>query len=379
MKKGNSRTGPFSARKKGIWILAGLAAGLLIITWVFAALDIDRSIAGRFYSPAQGWPLGDLQPWRFLHQYGTIPGIILTVAALVAWFGALVRPGMAAWRRPLMVIVLTSIIGGGFIINGMVKPYWGRPRPRQVQEFGGLWQYRGIFPPGQVGKGESFPCGHCTMGFVFVPMIFLHRRSRSLAYGGAAFGLVYGSLISTARVLQGAHYASDCIWSLGILMMTAAALHYLILRVPEAESPRVALMSSSRRIFLGAGISAAVLVIALSFMTRRPFYETHEKVIASDPALSRLVVQADVDYEKTQVRYSPDEDELRVRLNAQGFGLPNVSYSLQTSVRREGDTVFLTFNVLPGGYYSELNHTIEVFLPQGEKDRLAVEFRRSEP
>jgi membrane-associated PAP2 superfamily phosphatase len=50
------------------------------------------------------------------------------------------------------------------------------------------------------------------------------------------WGLGYGTLMSTARLLQGAHYVSDAFWSLGVMgalrlsafTFSSFNLHYLI-------------------------------------------------------------------------------------------------------------------------------------------------------
>jgi membrane-associated PAP2 superfamily phosphatase len=44
----------------------------------------------------------------------------------------------------------------------------------------------------------------------------------------ALLGLVYGSLVGCARVVQGAHFASDVLWALGIVYFTALAMFYVL-------------------------------------------------------------------------------------------------------------------------------------------------------
>ena len=154
-------------RAKGWSLIAVTLGTLLLVSWAVVHWDLDRSIAGRFYSPSDGWYLGDRQPWRWLYEYGTIPGIMLAVAALIAWITCLVKTRLHYLRPYFLIVVLTAVIGPGILVNGVLKNYWGRPRPRQVQEFGGRWEYRHLHQPGTPGRGESFPCGHCSMGFTW--------------------------------------------------------------------------------------------------------------------------------------------------------------------------------------------------------------------
>lgn len=73
------------------------------------------------------------------------------------------------------------------------------------------------------------------MGYVLVAGVCLvsPRRPawrRGLALGGA---LTYGSLVGFARIVHGAHFVSDVLWSGGLMCFTVAALHALL----PARSP----------------------------------------------------------------------------------------------------------------------------------------------
>ncbi len=62
-------------------------------------------------------------------------------------------------------LILSVVIGPGLIINAVFKDHWDRPRPRDVVEFGGMLQCTPAPLRGE--SGESFPCGHCSVGFLY--------------------------------------------------------------------------------------------------------------------------------------------------------------------------------------------------------------------
>jgi membrane-associated PAP2 superfamily phosphatase len=53
------------------------------------------------------------------------------------------------------------------------------------------------------------------------------RRPRAAALGLVA-GLVAGSILSMQRIVVGAHFLSDCVWSAGIIYLTALASERVI-------------------------------------------------------------------------------------------------------------------------------------------------------
>ena len=252
----------------GLAVLATISLLMATGTWVIADRDLDLKITGQFFRPDTGWYLKDAQPWRFLYDYGTIPGLLLTVGSLILFFAGYFRKRFRNWQKYMLLVLLTSILGGGIIVNSILKPYWGRPRPGQIKEFGGMWDYRHPYQPGTPGKGQSFPCGHCTMGFLFTSLVFFRRKSRPIAYAGGAFGLVYGSALGVARIVQGGHYPSDVLWSLGVILSVATVLYFFVLRIPDHESQKEVRLTGTRKHLAIACL--AVLIVALSLIFSDP-------------------------------------------------------------------------------------------------------------
>ena len=359
-------------RRNGLIFIAAVLGSLLVMTGLSDYWDLDRRISSMFYTDASGWFLNGTPPWSWLYQYGTIPGVALTAVSLVVFVAGVVRRRYRPWRRYALLICLTAVIGGGLIVNSVLKPFWGRPRPGQITEFGGQWEYRSPLQPGIPGKGQSFPCGHCTMGYIFVTLFFLRRHSPKLAWVGGSFGMCYGALVSAGRVVDGGHFPTDTVWSLGILLLVAGGLYFFILKIPDAEHRPDRPLSPVRRRLLLYGLPVFLAVLAVAFFTRRPFYETYVRTfpISADTRIMRVVINASPD--RFHVSYQPG-DNGRIRVHASGFGWANSSHGLLIEEDTLASIQRIVLTVEPKGYFSEMTHQIEVDLPEAVRDLVTVE------
>jgi membrane-associated PAP2 superfamily phosphatase len=67
------------------------------------------------------------------------------------------------------------------------------------------------------------------MGFLFITLACFRSCFRGQALFGAAIGILYGSLIGLGRIVQGGHFFTDILFSLGIISVVAVALNDLII------------------------------------------------------------------------------------------------------------------------------------------------------
>jgi len=359
-------------QRKGWMYLIVTAGSLLFITWIIIELDLDRRIASRFFNDSQGWYLAAKQPWSLLYHYGTIPGILLSVAALAAWFWSYSSARFRYLQRFFLIIVLTAVLGPGVMVNGILKNYWSRPRPRQIQEFGGEWVYRHPHQPGVPGKGESFPCGHCTMGFLFCSLMVFRKHRALLAYSGGIVGILLGGLLSAARMVQGAHFLSDTLWSMGILLMLPLALYFLVFKMPVYHAHPPKPLSRTRKRFLWLSFAVCLVLMTGSFLLHRPFYKDHFTPINIPSQVERIVLHVNAKIPASTVRYT-DKNIPGVTLTARGFAWINARHRLQGHLERKNKQLKINFHVEKSGYFSELTHEINIQLPRKLKDRLTVE------
>ena len=359
--------------RRGLCIVGLQLSGLILVTMLFAAFDLDRLIAALFFDPAKRWYLAKEWPWLTLYRYGTLPGALLAIGCVVAWMISFFKRRIADWRPYFALVVLTTVVAGGILVNSIFKPYWGRPRPNQVTDFGGYYTYQHVFPPGLPGKGASFPCGHCTMGFTFLSLYFIRRKSPMLAWSGVAAGIILGGLLSAARIVQGAHFMTDVLWSLGMVTMTAVALYYCILKIPTVRAPRGSpSMTTRAKVALIVTTCLAVLAITGAFMTRRPFYKTRTFRPPLGIETSRIDIELNVETEQLLVRYT-DGAKAKLLIHAHGFGWAYVDYQIAKRYSQSDGRLRLQFQILANSYFSELDHSLELLLPRHFEDRLDIQ------
>jgi membrane-associated PAP2 superfamily phosphatase len=218
--------------KHSLWTV-GL--GFLILIFLATLVDMDPHLSRYFYDPtaASQWFLKSAVPWIWLYRYGELPALVLAIGAALIWCGSLCRRSWAGYRRACALVVLAVMLGPGLLVNGVLKPLWGRPRPGQTELFGGSRPYQHWWQPGEIGSGRSFPSGHAAMGYVLVLGACLVPPCRSAWLRGLVLGgaLAYGSLLGATRVIQGGHFLSDVLWS-GSLMCFLVAILQAVLLTP---------------------------------------------------------------------------------------------------------------------------------------------------
>jgi lipid A 4'-phosphatase len=215
-----------------------LATALLVgATALCAATGLDLALERRFYLEGGGWALGDVNPWQFLYRFGVIPSYLLSAAALVLLVAGFFWARAFPFRKSALFLVLMMALGPGLLVNAVFKDHWGRPRPRQMQLFGGNRQFHEVWERGSQGTGRSFPSGHASAAFYLIaPYFVLRNRDRRRARLVLAGGVVYGVLMGVARMAQGGHFPSDVLWAGGMVYLVGLALYYL-LRLDAEEPP----------------------------------------------------------------------------------------------------------------------------------------------
>jgi lipid A 4'-phosphatase len=205
---------------------------LLLLSIPLLLTDLDVELERRFYHEGPGWYLAEKQPWLFLYEHGTLPGLLIGAGALIVLMGSIWKQSFRPHRAASLFLVLTLAIGPGLIVNTILKEHWGRPRPRDLILFGGEREHWKVWERKPVsGGGASLPSGHASVAFyLFTPFFILRRRRWGWALFFLALGLAYGVFMGIARMVQGGHFASDVLWAGGIVYLTGYFLSRLLLR-----------------------------------------------------------------------------------------------------------------------------------------------------
>lgn len=222
---------------RGIVIIIGLVMVGFVVTVVMECKGWDIAWATAAWSGGDSdnvWSHGREKPWSILYEYGEVPILLmLVIAAGIVW-SAHLNELPRSWIRPALVMLLTVLLGPCLLVNVLLKPFWGRPRPADIIVLGGDREYRSVCRPGGPGAGKSFPCGHCAMAFALCSMVswypFFPRFGVASLIGGIGYGVVMG----IARVLQGGHFPTDVLWSGVLVLAVVVTLYYHVLRIPQS-------------------------------------------------------------------------------------------------------------------------------------------------
>lgn len=225
------------------WPVQAPLLGLLGLTLLFRWTNLDLDIASVCFDPVvREWRWTTLLPVRMLYSLGTYPALLLAAIGGVSWFcGAKSAGGLLSVQGGKFLVLLFAI-GPGLVVNAGFKQTWGRPRPSQVRQFGGVRDFVPVGTPlrGQI-HNSSFPSGHAATAFFLMATAFLvDRRKVGLRVGLLVAGCVYGTLMGLARMLQGGHWASDVLWSAAIVYFLAVTLDRFVLRSAGTTNSRSA-------------------------------------------------------------------------------------------------------------------------------------------
>jgi lipid A 4'-phosphatase len=202
---------------------------LAILTALIAATGADLLVESRFFVPRAGWIYANDLPWGALYKYGVYPSFAIAVVSFLVFAASYFSARAYLYRKCATFLLLLMLLGPGVLVNSVLKEHWGRPRPRQMQLFGGDRSYHQVWERGESGKGLSFPSGHASAAFyLMAPYFVLRRSSRKWAKVTLLGGCSYGIAMGIARMVQGGHFLSDVIWAGGTVYLVGLALYYLL-------------------------------------------------------------------------------------------------------------------------------------------------------
>jgi membrane-associated PAP2 superfamily phosphatase len=169
----------------------------------------------------------------FVFNYLIIPAWVVFILSAIGLVLSYLTKKFRNWQSSCLVLVLTFIVGAGFLTHLTLKDHWGRPRPKQVTEFGGIQEFRPFYSPNffnQPEPSKSFPCGHCTMGFYFFALGLVGNRLKKkwMVLTGYGLAISLGTLLGTVRIIQGGHFFSDVLVGALVMWLTALAMDYLV-------------------------------------------------------------------------------------------------------------------------------------------------------
>ena len=214
-------------------ILACFAVSALLFN-AFPGVDISISrmfFYGGFYLQRQWWT-------TFMHEsIGYFLWLSLSaVVGLYIWNKLSKRNLCGVDGKKVVYVFLVLIVGAGLIVNVVLKDNFGRARPRDIAEFGGSQRYTPPFViSGECRKNCSFSSGEAAGGFFPLALVLALSRRRALF----ASALTFGAVVSFCRIASGAHFLSDTVVSLFVMLIVADVLYYYLLPAGVEREARV--------------------------------------------------------------------------------------------------------------------------------------------
>src|SRR5512143_3706418 len=330
----DTSTGPIAAHRR-YWLpeLIVLVALSIVAIVLFTASGLDIETMRPFYHPdhVDPWSNKEQPLWSLFYRSAPWITASLAVAGVALFVLGVIREHSRRLRWYGVFVLLSVTLGPGLIINLVLKDHWGRPRPRQMVEFGGRYEYVQPFVPVPFNTPrKSFPCGHCSVGYLYAAGWWLWRRRRPrCAAGSLAAGSARGTLLGIGRMAAGGHFLSDVVWSGLLAFGVAHALYYYVLRIPAREDSRADVYPLiERRPGARAAVIAATVLLGLGIVGGGVLATPHhrdlaERVRLADFPLAPEAVAVRVDTLDIEIRVVADPPgEIACEGYVHGFGLP---------------------------------------------------------
>ncbi|KRL00157.1 phosphatase PAP2 family protein [Liquorilactobacillus capillatus] len=135
-------------------------------------------------------------------------------------------------QKYLLVAVFASLTALlSLEINGVLKAFWGRVRPYELST--SQHNFTSWLQPNGFTGHRSFPSGHtmaATLMVVFSWFTVGKRHTRVLIVG-----VFYGAIMGIARIIIGAHFLSDVVFSYFLTLLVVFIMHGLYNHIVSDE------------------------------------------------------------------------------------------------------------------------------------------------
>ena len=215
---------------------------LVLFTTIFCSLlfitlpEIDLLFTGLFFEGENNFLLRNSSIHNFMDAWvrPSIKYLVMILAALTA-LSILSNGQYIGWSiRNIVFIVSTFSLGPGLIVNGLLKEFIGRARPKNIVEFGGDKIFSSAyFPSDQCAHNCSFVSGDVAFAFATIAFPLLLSGMKKKVSGmkkkvGILISIVFGMSIAFYRLGTGAHFFSDTVLA-GLLSVITALFCYIII------------------------------------------------------------------------------------------------------------------------------------------------------
>ncbi len=215
-----------------------LAATLIAVSFIFVGFpQIDITVSALFYKPEQNFLLRNTPLHLFVDSWIRPSIKYLTVTLVVACVYKLFLGKSPIKRRFNIVAFLFSsfLLGPVLLVNGLLKEFIGRARPKNIIEYGGTKIFSpAYFPADQCETNCSFVSGDAAVAFSTIAFALIFKGK--LRFQLVAIALSFGVLVSIYRLGTGAHFLSDTVLSGLFCILIILILERMLLRKADQTS-----------------------------------------------------------------------------------------------------------------------------------------------
>ena len=210
----------------GVKILAAAAlVGIVAAIFLGSFPGIDLELSRLFWDPeTRLFPLWQASLFRFANDLVEFLAVTYGIAVAIGFLATFVRGPifLGLSRRAWLFLIASLALGPGLVANTVLKEISGRARPRHLAEFGGTLDFTAVFQASdQCTTNCSFISGDTAFAFSLLSLALLVPQRRR----AVAAVLAFGAFIGAVRILQGAHFLSDVVFSGVFMAMVVATLH----------------------------------------------------------------------------------------------------------------------------------------------------------
>lgn len=205
--------------------IAIVASSMLF--WVFP--EVDLIVSRWFFSPDEGFLFSSDPNLQWLRKSSpwALAGVITFILVRIlgdAMNGALT---LSRARKPIWLLFGLAF-GPGLIVNGILKEFWGRPRPVNLDIFGGDAVHQMVWVISDWCDGNcSFVSGEASSSaWLVAAALVTPKKVRPYA---TAITLIYAVSLSLNRIAFGGHFLSDVVLAWFICGLIFSILYRLTL------------------------------------------------------------------------------------------------------------------------------------------------------
>lgn len=211
--------------------LLGLLLGMTAAVSLFflIAPEWDIYLSGIFADGKNGFPMNGNVALENLRWFYMLEMLALCVtASMMVFFARANADKVKIPARFWDFLIGSYILGPLILVNLIFKSHWGRPRPAQIEEFGGPWNFT---PPYYIsdqcqlncsfvsGEGSAIATGGILLGFIIWHMFPNFRRILLLL-------IVSMSVVGVGlRYIKGKHFMSDSLLAVLFCAIIILLLH----------------------------------------------------------------------------------------------------------------------------------------------------------